>query len=51
MNDKTIKRRVEILEGNDDVTSQSISELRLRIEQLEGQVVDLINAMEAGNGK
>jgi polyhydroxyalkanoate synthesis regulator phasin len=47
MNDKTIKRRVEILEGNEDVTSQSILELRRRIDQLEGQVVDLINAMEA----
>jgi hypothetical protein len=47
MSDKTIKQRVEILEGNEDVTCQSISELRRRIDQLEGQIIDLTNAMEA----
>lgn len=49
MNDKTIKRRVEILEGNEDVTSQSILEISRRLAKLKEQVVDLINAMEAKN--
>jgi polyhydroxyalkanoate synthesis regulator phasin len=49
VSDKTIKRRVEILEGNEDVTSQSILEISRRLAKLKGQVVDLINAMEAKN--